>query len=45
MKDALRHRLDRLAIRLPELDAALADPAVAADINQIGRASCRERVS
>ncbi|TAK76483.1 MAG: peptide chain release factor 1 [Aquabacterium sp.] len=34
MKDALRHRLDRLAIRLPELDAALADPAVAADINR-----------
>ncbi|TAL23601.1 MAG: peptide chain release factor 1 [Aquabacterium sp.] len=41
MKDALRHRLDRLAIRLPELDAALADPAVAADINRF-RALSRE---
>ncbi|MCH2241678.1 MAG: peptide chain release factor 1 [Aquabacterium sp.] len=31
MKDQIRQRLDRLALRLAELDAALADPAVASD--------------
>ena len=31
MKDPIRQRLDRLALRLAELDAALADPAVASD--------------
>ncbi|MFZ5519611.1 MAG: peptide chain release factor 1 [Pseudomonadota bacterium] len=31
MKDPIRQRLDRLALRLAELDAALADPAVATD--------------
>jgi len=41
MKDALRQQLERLAQRLPELDAALADPAVAADIKRF-RALSRE---
>jgi peptide chain release factor 1 len=34
MKDALRHQLQRLAMRLAELDATLADPALAADIQR-----------
>jgi len=41
MKDALRHQLDRLGERLPELDAALADPTVAADVKRF-RALSRE---
>jgi peptide chain release factor 1 len=41
MKDALRHQLDRLGHRLPELDAALSDPAVAADVKRF-RALSRE---
>ncbi|MBQ0958039.1 peptide chain release factor 1 [Ideonella sp. 4Y11] len=32
MKDSLRQQLDRLAMRLAELDANLADPAVVADM-------------
>jgi peptide chain release factor 1 len=32
MKDSLRHRLERLELRLAELDAALADLAVASDV-------------
>ena len=34
MKDALRQQLDRLAMRLAELDANLADPAVMADMSR-----------
>lgn len=34
MKDALRHSLDRLVMRLSELDANLADPQVAADMKR-----------
>jgi peptide chain release factor 1 len=34
MKDALRTQLDRLTMRLAELDANLADPAVSADIKR-----------
>ena len=34
MKDALRHQLQRLAMRLDELDALLADPSLATDMNR-----------
>ena len=34
MKDSLRQRLQRLQMRLRELDANLADPQVASDINR-----------
>ncbi|HET9821448.1 MAG TPA: peptide chain release factor 1 [Burkholderiaceae bacterium] len=34
MKESLRHQLDRLAMRLSELDASLADPAVSADMKR-----------
>jgi peptide chain release factor 1 len=34
MKDSLRHRFERLAMRLAELDASLADPAVTSDMNR-----------
>ncbi len=34
MKDSLRQQLDRLEMRLAELDASLAEPAVAADIKR-----------
>ena len=34
MKQTLRHQLDRLGMRLAELDASLADNAVAADIKR-----------
>jgi peptide chain release factor 1 len=35
MKDSLRQQFDRLAMRLKELDARLADPAVTADVQQL----------
>jgi peptide chain release factor 1 len=34
MKDSLRQQLERLAMRLAELDASLADPATSADIKR-----------
>jgi peptide chain release factor 1 len=34
MKESLRQQLERLAMRLAELDASLADPAVSADIKR-----------
>jgi peptide chain release factor 1 len=34
MKDSLRHPFERLALRLAELDASLADPQLAADIQR-----------
>ena len=34
MKPSLRHQLERLAMRLGELDATLADPAIAADMQR-----------
>ena len=34
MKDSLRYQFERLALRLTELDATLADPAVAADMKR-----------
>src|SRR5688500_19012462 len=34
MKDSLRQQFQRLAMRLPELDATLADPAIASDIQR-----------
>ncbi len=34
MKPALRQQLQRLAMRLTELDAHLADPALSQDINR-----------
>jgi peptide chain release factor 1 len=34
MKDSLRQQLERLAMRLSELDASLADPATSADIKR-----------
>ncbi len=34
MKDSLRHRFERLAMRLAELDANLADPNVTADMSR-----------
>jgi peptide chain release factor 1 len=42
MKDSLRQRFDRLELRQRELDAALADPGVAADIGR-WRGLARER--
>jgi peptide chain release factor 1 len=41
MKDSLRQQLERLALRLSELEANLADPAVAADMQRF-RALSRE---
>ena len=35
MKDSLRQQFDRLAMRLQELDARLADPSVTADIGKL----------
>jgi peptide chain release factor 1 len=34
MKDSLRQQFQRLALRLSELDATLADPSVAADMKR-----------
>ncbi|MBC7484680.1 MAG: peptide chain release factor 1, partial [Rhizobacter sp.] len=34
MKDSLRQQFERLAIRLTELDATLADPSVAGDMKR-----------
>jgi peptide chain release factor 1 len=34
MKDTLRQQLERLAMRLAELDATLADPTIASDMNR-----------
>src|SRR5690349_9391787 len=34
MKDSLRQQFERLAMRLAELDATLADPGVASDMNR-----------
>jgi len=42
MKDTLRHQLDRLALRLNELDANLADSGVVSDIKRY-RALSREQ--
>ena len=42
MNPTLRHRFDRLALRLTELDATLADPQLAADIKR-WRALSREQ--
>ncbi len=42
MKDSLRHNLQRLALRLSELDAHLADPALAGEIARY-RAVAREQ--
>ena len=42
MNDALRHQLSRLALRLNELDASLADPAVMGDMTRY-RALAREQ--
>jgi len=42
MKDALRHQLDRLGLRLAELDASLADNNVASDIQRF-RALSKEQ--
>ena len=42
MKDALRHQLDRLGLRLAELDASLADNTVASDIQRF-RALSKEQ--
>ncbi|MEY4413599.1 MAG: hypothetical protein RIQ53_892 [Pseudomonadota bacterium] len=39
MKDSLRTALHRLALRLQELDALLADPALSADINRYRQTS------
>jgi peptide chain release factor 1 len=41
MKDSLRQQLERLSLRLAELDASLADPQVTADIGRL-RALSRE---
>lgn len=41
MKDSLRQQFERLAMRLAELDATLADPGVATDMNRF-RALTRE---
>ncbi len=41
MKDTLRQQFERLAMRLAELDATLADPSVASDMNRY-RALSRE---
>jgi len=42
MKDALRQQFQRLELRLSELDATLADPAVAGDMKRY-RAMAREQ--
>ena len=42
MKDTLRHQLDRLGLRLAELDASLADSAVAHDLQRF-RAVSKEQ--
>ena len=42
MKDTLRHQLDRLDLRLAELDASLADSAVASDLQRF-RAVSKEQ--
>ena len=42
MKDTLRQQFERLAMRLTELDASLADPKVSADMNRY-RALAREQ--
>ena len=42
MKDALRHQLQRLGLRLAELDAHLADPALTQDIQRY-RSVAREQ--
>ena len=42
MKQTLRHQLDRLGLRLAELDASLADNAVASDIKRF-RALSKEQ--
>jgi peptide chain release factor 1 len=42
MKDSLRHQFERLALRLSELDANLADPGVASDMQRY-RTLSRER--
>jgi peptide chain release factor 1 len=42
MKDSLRQQLERLAMRLAELDASLADPALGADIKRY-RAVAKEQ--
>ena len=42
MKPTLRHRFERLALRLSELDARMADPDVASDITRY-RALAREQ--
>ena len=42
MKDTLRQQLDRLGLRLAELDASLADNAVASDIKRF-RALSKEQ--
>jgi len=42
MKDSLRQQLERLAMRLAELDASLADPAVGSDIRRY-RAVAKEQ--
>jgi peptide chain release factor 1 len=42
MKDSLRHQLERLALRLSELDATLSDPGVASDMSRY-RTVARER--
>ncbi len=42
MNDSLRQRFERLAMRLDELDANLADPATAADVQRL-RAISREQ--
>ena len=42
MKDSLRQQFERLAMRLAELDANLADPAVGADMGRY-RALAREQ--
>ena len=34
MKDTLRQQFERLAMRLGELDATLADPSIASDMNR-----------
>ena len=41
MKDSLRQQFERLALRLTELEATLADPSVAADMQRF-RALNRE---
>jgi peptide chain release factor 1 len=42
MKDSLRQQLERLSMRLAELDASLADPAIGADMKRY-RAVAREQ--